>query len=93
MATINTDLEALIGFANKTDLFQADLKQLFNSLQTSLEALSSTGQWNDHVYLTFCQQKIQPIIDNAMLIDGIVENEVKPFLSEYYQRLKNYQAG
>lgn len=93
MATINTDLEALVGFANKTDLFQADFKTLFNRLQTNLEALSSTGQWNDHVYLTFCQKEIQPIIDNALLIDGIVDNEVKPFLSEYYQRLKNYQAG
>lgn len=91
MAGINVDVDALVAFANKTDVFQSEVSAICAKLNTSFESLSV--QWHDQQYLNYGQVQLQPIIEHVMIMDSLLEKELKPFLADYYQRIREYQMG
>ncbi|ELY5178863.1 hypothetical protein SNE85_000725 [Vibrio cholerae] len=91
MSYINADMNAIVQLAQNLDIYQSELQRLQHLLNEQFNALNRDGHWTDHKSKEFAETQLAPLNDDIQYIFQVLDNDLKPFLSDYYQRLKAYQ--
>ena len=91
MSHINVDINVIIQLANYIDVYQGELNRLLQQMNNEFVHLQSKGHWNDDRYQLFYRTQWANLNDDMQYVFNVLDNDLKPFLSDYYQRLKSYQ--
>jgi len=91
MSYINADMNAIIQLARNLDNYQSELNLIQQTLNEQFNSLNRDGHWTDHKFKEFAETQLTPLNDDMQYIFQVLDNDLKPFLSDYYQRLKAYQ--
>lgn len=91
MSYINVDVHAITQLAIYLDEYQGELSRTLQAINEKFDELQRKGYWNDDRYQEFKSSHLSKLNDDMQYIFNELDNELKPFLADYYQRLKNYQ--
>ena len=91
MSHINADMDAIIQLANMIDQYESDVKILQQNLNEHFNQLSVDGKWADEKYKIFSETQMSKLNDDINYLYQVIESELRPFLKDFYQRLREYQ--
>ncbi len=93
MSYINADMDAIVQLANNIDQYESDVKRLQHDINERFKQLHSEGKWADDKYKTFSETQMATLNENIQYLYQVIENDLKPFLQDYYQRLREYRES
>ncbi|MCI5218848.1 MAG: hypothetical protein D3914_06580 [Candidatus Electrothrix sp. LOE2] len=93
MSYIHADMDAIVHLANNIDQYESDVKRLQQDINERFKQLGSEGKWSDDKYKTFSETQMAKLNDDIRYVCQVIENDLKPFLQDYYQRLRAYQES
>ena len=93
MSYIQADMDAIVRLANTIDQYESDVKKLQQDINERFKQLEAEGKWADDKHRTFSDTQMTKLNDDVRYLYHIIENELKPFLQDYYQRLRAYQES
>ncbi|MCI5149336.1 MAG: hypothetical protein D3916_08105 [Candidatus Electrothrix sp. MAN1_4] len=93
MSYIHADMDAIVRLANTIDQYESDVKRLQQDINERFKQLEAEGKWADDKYRTFSDTQMAKLNDDIQYLHQVIENELKPFLQDYYQRLRAYQES
>jgi len=91
MSYINAEMDAIIQLANNIDQYESDVKILQQNLNEYFNQLSTDGKWADEKYKTFSETQMSKLNDDINYLYQVIENDLRIFLKDFYQRLREYQ--
>lgn len=91
MDHVNADMGAIIALANEIDAYQAELHRLQARLGEQFVNLAAEGHWTDARYAAFRKDAMEPLGDELGTLHALIDNDLKPFLHDVYQRLTEYR--
>ena len=87
---INANMPAIESLARALDTYEADVRTLQAALNQSFTQLATEGKWADVKYDDFKRIAMDYLDDQIEYIYQTLERDLRPFLNDYYQRLKIY---
>lgn len=93
MSYINADMDAIVHLANTLDQYESDVKRLQQDINERFKLLEAEGKWADDKYRTFADTQMEKLNEDVRYLYHVIENDLKPFLQDYYQRLRAYQES
>lgn len=91
MQNIHADMSAIIALANELDQYQSSIHQQYSQLSTTFTQLGNEGKWADARYLEFNKQHMETLANELSALSSLVDNELKPYLRDVYQKLSTYR--
>ena len=88
---INADMDAIVKLANYVDQYDSQLRSMIGNLNSSFSQMGSSGGWSDEKYQVFSQSQMAKLTDDIDFLLQVIDNDLRPFLAEYYRRLRDYQ--
>ena len=93
MSYINADMDAIVQLADNIDQYELDIRKLQKDINNQFNQLSANGKWTDDKYKEYSDSQISALNDQMNEIYHAIENDLKPFLQDFYQRLREYQEA
>lgn len=91
MSYINADMNAIVQLANNIDQYESYIRKLQQDINNQFNQLSVNGKWADDKYKEYADSQISALNNQMNEIYHSIENDLKPFLQDFYQRLREYQ--
>ena len=91
MSYINADMNAIVQLADNIDQYESDIRKLQQDINNQFNQLSANGKWADDKYKEYAGSQISELNNQINEIYHSIENDLRPFLQDFYQRLREYQ--
>jgi hypothetical protein len=91
MQYVNANMDAIIALANEIDRYQEAMRRIQNQLGQQFSQLEANGQWTDARYGEFRKSYMEPLGNELAALHNAVDNDLKPFLHDVYQKLTEYR--
>ena len=91
MSYINANMDAIVRLANNIDQYESDIRKLQQDMNNQFNRLSENGKWADDKYKEYADSQISELNNQINEIYHSIENDLRPFLQDFYQRLREYQ--
>ena len=91
MSYINADMNAIVQLANNIDQYESDIRKLQQDINNQFNQLSANGKWVDDKYKEYADSQISALNNQINEIYHSIGNDLRPFLQDFYQRLREYQ--
>lgn len=84
-------MDAIVRLADSIDQYESDIRKLQQDINNQFNQLSANGKWTDDKYKEYAGSQISELNNQMDEIYHSIENDLKPFLQDFYQRLREYQ--
>ena len=91
MSYINANMDAIVQLADNIDQYESDIRKLQQDINNQFNQLSENGKWADDKYKEYAGSQISELNNQINEIYHSIENDLRPFLQDFYQRLREYQ--
>jgi prefoldin subunit 5 len=93
MSYINADMNAITQLASNIDQYESDIRKLQQSINDRFNQLGVNGKWSDDKYKEYSDKEISELNEQMNYLYRTIENDLRPFLQDFYQRLREYQES
>lgn len=93
MSYINADMNAIAQLASNIDQYESDIRKLQQGINDRFNQLDVNGKWADDKYKEYSDREISGLNEQMDYLYRTIGNDLRPFLRDFYQRLREYQES